>query len=62
VVSTVMIGFRELISSRNSSCLRFGRWAAVGGEFAADPVAIFWFGAGVFRWSSFGNAVNLGLQ
>src|ERR1700680_1178858 len=61
VVSTVMMGFRELISSRNSSCWRFGRWAAVDNELAADPVDIFWFDAGVFcvRW--FGKAASLGL-
>jgi hypothetical protein len=57
-----MTGFRELISNRNSSCLRFGRWAAAGDELAADPAAIFWFGAGVFRVTSFGKGVNLGLH
>src|SRR5450759_4254751 len=62
VVSTVMMGFRELISSRKSSCLRFGRWSAVDNELAADPFDIFWFDAGVFRVRSLGKAASLGLH
>src|SRR6202051_4094806 len=62
VVSTVMMGFRELISRRNSSCLRFGRWAAVDNELAGDSADSFWFDTSVFCVRSFGKAESLGLH